>query len=410
MRLFIFLFISLLFGCKSSKNLINITQIGQIKSDVTYLADDKLEGRRTGTAGEKLAAEYISKRYQELGLVAIDGSYLQHFKTSGASNPHEDHQHGGGGEVVNGMNVIGFLDHGAKTTVVIGGHYDHLGYGGKGSGSLSPTKNQIHNGADDNASGIATLLQLAALLKHVKSNNYLFMSFSGEEQGLLGSSFWVKNPTLALSKINYMINMDMVGRLNEERTLAINGTGTSPSWDTAIDKANRYDLKVVKSESGVGPSDHTSFYYQDIPAIQFFTGAHKDYHKPTDDVELVNFDGIKDITLYIHDIIVELDDDPRLVFTKTVNASAMQTDFKVTLGVMPDYLYNEGGMRIDGVNENRPAYNADMKAGDIVIQVGHVEVTDMMTYMKALGAFEKGQTVDVTILRDGKKMTKKVTF
>jgi hypothetical protein len=409
MRLSIFLFISLLFACKTSNKLVNITEVGQIKTDVAYLADDKLEGRRTGTRGEQLAADYISKRYKEIGLQAINGSYIQNFKTTQSDNPHDGHDHGAG-KAESGMNVIGFWDNGARNTVVIGGHYDHLGYGGTGSGSLSPEKNQIHNGADDNASGIATLLQLAELLKNVKNNNYLFISFSGEEQGLLGSNYWVKNPTIDLSSINYMINMDMVGRLNSERTLAINGTGTSPVWNAAIDKANRYNLKIVKSESGVGPSDHTSFYYQNIPAIQFFTGAHKDYHKPTDDIELVNYDGIKDITLYIHDLIVELDNKSKLEFTKTVNESEMKTDFKVTLGVMPDYLYNEGGMRIDGVNENRPAYNADMKAGDIVIQVGHVEVTDMMSYMKALGAFEKGQTVDVTILREGEKITKQVTF
>ncbi len=381
--------------------------------DVAYLASDELEGRSTGSRGEQLAADYIIKRFKEMGVAprGDNGGYIQSFKAKDreAGNPHSKAMLSEDGKIV-GKNVIGFIDHGAPTTVVLGAHYDHLGMGD--FGSLHVGDPAIHNGADDNASGVAAVLALAERLKNTATNNnYLFILFSGEERGLWGSNFFTKNPSINLEKTNYMFNFDMVGRLNDTRTLAINGTGTSPTWDSEITKANKaHDFKIVKSESGLGPSDHSSFYLNDIPAIHFFTGQHEDYHKPSDDTHKVNFKGLEEIVRYSLRLIEQLDDDGKLEFTKTKDETVATPDFKVTLGVMPDYLYDGQGMRIDGVKEGRPAFEADMMAGDVVIQIGDLKVTDMMSYMKALGAFDPGQTVDVVIKRNGKEIMKKVTF
>ncbi len=404
-----FLFLS----CSKQVIIPEFDQSSSIYNDVEYLASDELEGRNTGTKGEQLAAEYISKRLAEMGVSpkGDDNGYYQFFKAKDpdANNPHSMGSLSDDGRIT-GRNVIGYIDNQAKNTIVIGGHYDHLGMGE--FGSLHAGGAAIHNGADDNASGVAVVLALAErLTKHVDSeNNYLFIFFSGEERGLWGSNYFTQNPTIDLTSVNYMINYDMVGRLKEDRSLAVNGTGTSPKWMNALNKANSYQFKLIPSESGFGPSDHSQFYTEDIPVLHFFTGQHKDYHKPSDDVELVNFKGVEDITDYSHDLIYILNKEGKLKFTKTNDQTQDTPSFKVTLGVMPDYLYDGSGMRIDGVKEGRPAFKADMQNGDVVIKMGELEIVDMMSYMKALGEFEPGQTVNVTVLRDGKELIKKVTF
>ncbi len=381
----------------------------QLTSDVTYLADDKLEGREIGTKGEELAAIFIAERYAEIGLTpkGTDG-YFQTFSRKQEQDPHSTAP-ADTGRVV-GRNVAGFIDNGAKTTVIIGAHYDHLGYGSHGS--LHSGEPAIHNGADDNASGIAVMLMLAEKLKsEAKSNNYLFIAFSGEERGLWGSNYFTKEPTLKLDDVNYMINMDMVGRLNEENTLAINGTDTSPIWKNLLPELNKGEFKLVLSESGVGPSDHTSFYLKDIPVLHFFTGQHDDYHKPSDDVDKVNFDGMNKIGDFIFSLITNLDDDGKIKFTKTKEPDASSSPrFSVTLGVVPDYLFDGKGMRISGVKEGRTADNAGMIEGDIVIKMGKIEVTDMQSYMQGLSAFEKGDKTKVVIMRGEKTIKKKVQF
>jgi Zn-dependent M28 family amino/carboxypeptidase len=383
--------------------------IDQLKADVSYLADDKLEGREVGTKGEQLAAEYIAQRYKKLGLEpkGTDG-YFQTFSRKQQQDPHSltptDTS------VIVGRNVAGYINNKAEFTVIIGAHYDHLGYGAHGS--LHTGEPAIHNGADDNASGVAVMLQLAEKLNGAnKNNNYLFIAFSGEERGLWGSNFFAKEPTLQLERVNYMINMDMVGRLNEENKLAINGTGTSPIWEKTLEPLSNGRFDLVLSESGVGPSDHTSFYLKDIPVLHFFTGQHDDYHRPSDDVEKINFKGMNQIGSYIFNIISELDDDGELAFTKTKDADKSKAPkFSVTLGVVPDYLFDGKGMRISGVKEGRTADNAGMKEGDIVIQMGDIEVVDMMSYMKGLSAFKEGDKTTVIIKRGDKELKKKVKF
>ena len=235
------------------------------------------------------------------------------------------------------------------------------------------------------------------------------MAFSGEEMGLLGSNYFVKNATIDASAINYMFNMDMVGRLKADSTLAVYGIGTSPYFKQVVHATNK-NFKIKEHESGVGPSDHTSFYLSDIPVLHFFTGQHEDYHKPSDDSDLLNYDGMNMIADYIMDIVTDLDDNGKLAFRATKNESESTPRFKVTLGVVPDYLYSGKGMRIDGVSENRPAQKAGLIKGDVVIQLGTFEITDMMSYMKALSNFEAGTTTTVKVERDGQVVEAEVTF
>lgn len=310
-----------------------------------------------------------------------------------------------------GHNVIGYMGNGKPYTVVIGAHYDHLGMGGEGS--LYRGEPAIHNGADDNASGVAVLLQLAADLRNMpnaKNNNYLFMAFSGEEKGLYGSNAWTKNPTLPIDSLTYMINMDMVGRLDSASNLAINSIGTSPSWP-GITKLKVGGLNIKTTEGGVGPSDHTSFYLQGVPAIHFFTGSEPDYHKPSDDAAKLDYPGMLRIARYIEAVITTLNDSTKLTFTKTADTDTSKAPrFSVTLGVVPDYMYDGRGLRIDGVDDGKTASVAGLKKGDIVIKMGDFEVPDMMGYMKALGMFKKGDKTQVTVLRDGKEVKAEVKF
>lgn len=311
-----------------------------------------------------------------------------------------------------GYNVVGYRDNKQPYTVVIGAHYDHWGHGGEGS-LYRGHEPQIHNGADDNASGVATLLQLAADLQHLPrttNNNYLFIAFSGEEKGLYGSGAWTKHPTLPLDNLNYMINMDMVGRVDSTGHMGINGVGTSPAW-ASVTSLKSGDLQIKTTESGIGPSDHTSFYLQDVPAIHFFSGSHEDYHKPSDDADKINYDGMLRTARYIEELITVLNDSTKITFTKTADADTSKAPrFSVTLGVVPDYMYDGSGMRIDGVTEEKPAALAGLKKGDVVVRIGDHDVPDMMGYMKALGLFKKGDTTEVTVLRDGQEMKATVHF
>ena len=316
-------------------------------------------------------------------------------------------------ESATGNNIIGYIDNKAPTTVVIGAHYDHLGFGDEES-SLYRGAPAIHNGADDNASGVAALIEIAKALKSSPDNlnNYLFIAFSGEEKGLLGSNYFMKHSTVSLDKINYMINMDMVGRLKkEEPTLIVNGVGTSPAWKITMDYIKTNHLKIKTTESGVGPSDQTSFYLQNIPALHFFSGTHSDYHKPTDDEPLINYNGETQIIQYIVELVHRLNDKGKLDFTKTKDEDSESAPrFKVTLGVIPDYAFEGEGMRIDGISEGRPASKAGLLQGDIVIQLGEHQVTDMTSYMKALGMFKKGDTTIVKVKRGNEEKTADVTF
>ncbi|MFY0593985.1 M28 family peptidase [Roseivirga sp.] len=381
-----------------------------LTKDINFLADDALEGRAIGTAGEVKAANYIANAFKEIGLdpKGTEG-YLQPFKVKKATSPHEQAVIGSNGEGVTGHNVAGFVDNDAAYTIVIGAHFDHLGYGEEGS--LFRGEPEIHNGADDNASGTAAVIQLARILKETKSDyNFLFLAFSGEENGLWGSNYFSKNSTVSLDSVNFMINMDMVGRMNEEKTLAINGVGTSPIWNEVLEVVNTDSLKLVTSESGVGPSDHTSFYLQDLPVLHFFTGQHEDYHKPSDDADKINYEGLTYVIRYIERLIDKVDENEKLAFTKTQDSSGDSPRFTVSLGVVPDYLYDGSGMRIDGVTDGKPAADAGMKKGDIVIKLGDSTIVDMMSYMRALSGFKSGEQTVVEYKRGEELKAAEIKF
>ena len=384
--------------------------LSMIRKDVQVLSHDSLMGRETGTEGERIAAEYIKKRFVDLNIRPFDeNGYFQKFTFNKTKNPHQNANFTNqlNDSSVTGTNVIGYIDNMSENTIVIGAHYDHLGYGGEGSLYVG---SEIHNGADDNASGTALMLDLASQLTfNNRNNNYLFIAFSGEEMGLLGSNYFVKNPTIDLSSVNYMINLDMVGRLKEDKSLAVYGVGTSPIFKQTIN-SNNESFNIIENESGVGPSDHTSFYINDIPVLHFFTGQHSDYHKPSDDADKVNFEGIKEISDYIYSIISDLNDNGKLSFKKTKNETEEVPSFKVSLGVMPDYMFNKGGMRIDAVTQDRPAYKAGLIKGDIVLKMGEHNVEDMMGYMKALSKFKPGDSTAVVVKRDNDTIKRKVTF
>ncbi|RAJ01533.1 Zn-dependent M28 family amino/carboxypeptidase [Chitinophaga skermanii] len=513
--------------------------LASLQAHVAYLADDKLEGRRTGTAGEKLAYTYISEQMKAAGLTAKgEEGYLQTFVvregvTAAPSaflkindkalkigsealvlpfsanknakgevilhvnepsniwlvdaadwdeydNPHADmfpvyqkktqeaakqgatavifyngkekgttvekwmSEKTNAGSIPaiwldaatsktfndddvdgyqidlsaglipskrTGTNVAGFIDNNATETIVFGAHYDHLGYG-EDHNSLSTTNNEIHNGADDNASGTAALLELAKMLKasKLKKYNYLFLAFSGEELGLYGSKYYTEHSTIDLTNANYMINMDMVGRLSDTKGLEIGGVGTSPSWGAILKSAVPSNLKVSYDSSGVGPSDHTSFYLKNIPVLFFFTGSHSDYHKPSDDADKVNYEGQYTIIRTIYNIVDKTSNEPKLAFTKTKDKQTKSTRFSVSLGIMPDYTYDKGGVKVDGVSPGKVAEKAGISVGDIVVQLGKFEIRDMDSYMEALGSFKAGDKTNVKVKRGNEVKSYDIAF
>ncbi len=524
--------------------------ITSLEAHVSYLASDKMEGRRTGTAGEQAAAAYISNEFKKNGL-APKGStaYFQEFEIregkqiaeatlllvndqrlalhkdffplsysgnaaveampsmalqergmpwflnlkemveDNATNPHFDlpaavknkvaQMQGRGATAVfvyntaatadglafdgkdtapafgipvvyvsrearkkyfddetasfdikvntaigpktkKGTNVLGYIDNGAAATIVLGAHYDHLGWGEDGNSLVKAVAPQIHNGADDNASGTAALIELGRLLKLSKNkqHNYLFIAFSGEELGLLGSRYFVEHATIDLRSISYMINMDMIGRLNvASKLVTVGGFGTSPTWSEVYrlkGKSALYasGLSFRFDSSGTGPSDHSSFYRKDIPVLFYFTGLHSDYHKPSDDAEKLNYTGEMHLVRHIISLLDYTSKKGiRPPFTKTKEQpSVMASSFSVTLGIMPDYSFNGSGVKADGISENRPAQKAGLRSGDIITALGAYPTQSIESYMQALGKFKKGEKTTVFFSRGTEKLSAPVEF
>jgi hypothetical protein len=298
-----------------------------------------------------------------------------------------------------GLNVAGYLDNGAAATVVIGGHFDHVGYGNRGS--RSPGERAIHYGADDNASGTAGVLEAARYLSQsdLTAHNYIFIGFGAEEKGLIGSRYFTNSGAYDMEKINYMFNFDMIGRL-EDYSLSLIGTGTSPAWEPLIDRLAPEHFNIRKSPGGTGGSDHTNFYQKDIPVIFFFTGTHEDYHRPGDTPDKVNYEGAREILELAYAMMAELDGQDRLAFSTTpvVARGRSRTDAP-TLGLMPDHGYDGDGLRVQAVIENRPAHQAGMKDGDVIIRINDTEVLEIETYMEALGKLQRGAVSTVVVKR-----------
>lgn len=385
-----------------------ITNEANLRKSIKILASDSLQGRGTGSDGEKMAAAYIESQFKKLKLKPSGdkGSYRQTFDFK--SGVH------GTGEAGKAQNVVAYLDNKAASTIIIGAHYDHLGLGNE-SGSLDANpKGKIHNGADDNASGTAGVLELARYFKDnsiKEKHNFLFICFSGEELGLYGSKFYSENPTVDLSKVKCMINMDMIGRLNEKNGLQVSGSGTTAAWETMLKNLSTAELPIKTDSSGMGPSDHTSFYLKNIPVLHFFTGSHNDYHKPSDDFDKINYAGEVKVLDLIVSLIMEVDKGQPMAFLATKNKTmGSSRAFKVTLGVMPSYTSDEHGLKVDGVSEGKPAQKAGILTGDLIIRIGEYDISDIQTYMETLGKFEKGQTVPVVVKRGGETLTVQLTF
>jgi hypothetical protein len=313
-------------------------------------------------------------------------------------------------------NVVGWLE-GTNPAlkdefVVIGAHYDHLGMGGPGSGSRAIDTVAVHNGADDNASGVAGLLELAQYFadrKNRPERSLLFIAFGAEEMGLIGSKYFVENPPIDLSKIMAMINLDMIGRLKDHRTLSVGGTGTSSRSEAILDDlAKASTLKMQYSKEGYGPSDHASFYGKDIPVFFITTGAHDDYHTPRDRAELINAEGEAEVVAFTADLAVALANfHERLVFMEAGPKERQRHgyNFKVTLGIMPDFAGSgDDGLRVDAVRPDGPAHAGGLLKGDKIVAIEGKPVGNIYDYMGRLKSLEAGQIITVDVMRADKKM------
>ncbi len=288
--------------------------------------------------------------------------------------------------------------------IVLGAHFDHLGYGGPGSGSLQPDTVAVHNGADDNASGVAGIIELGERLAANRSalkRSVLLMCYNAEEEGLLGSKYFTKNPLIDLEKAALMINLDMIGRYNEK--LVVGGVGTSPNFETILNEFNRsHKLEINFSNEGYGPSDHASFYIEDVPVLFFFTGTHEDYHKPSDDWNKINSKGEVDILNYVYDVALylnQLDEKPVFVEAGPKEQESSRRSFKVTFGVIPSYGSSAVGLEIDGTKKGGPAEIAGLQKSDIIVAIGGGEIKDVYDYMYRLAELKVGQEVSVTVMR-----------
>ena len=319
-------------------------------------------------------------------------------------------------EKVTVKNVIGVLEGEGplkEETIVVGAHYDHLGHGG--DGSLQPGSKEIHNGADDNGSGSAGLLELVRRLagrKEKLSRRIVFMAFTGEERGLLGSAHYVKTPLYPIEQTVVMFNLDMIGRM-EQSKLTVYGTGTSHFWDKRVDEAGAAaGLTLIKKPEGFGPSDHSSFYAMKIPVLHVFGGLHSDYHRPSDDVEKLNVPGMRQATDFFEKLIVEAAQTPTKPDYIEIQGKAElgRTGSRPYFGSIPDFNSDQKGYAIMGVAPGGPSDKAGIKAGDVIIQLGDQKIGSLDDFDLALRKFKSGDQADVTVRRKGQEVKLKVTL
>ncbi len=317
----------------------------------------------------------------------------------------------------NGYNVVGALTTAGPQApwIVIGGHYDHLGMGR--DGSLEPGEIAVHNGADDNASGTAGVLELAQafVADPPSSRNLLFIAFGAEELGLLGSAFFISNVPEEIDTIEAMLNMDMIGRLTNEK-LTVYGTGTSPAWEPLLDDLNgrdEFNFELTSIPDGFGASDHSSFYTKDIPVLAFFTGTHGDYHRPSDDTDLLDFAGQERIVRMIRDVVTALDSLSEMVAfqpSAQPEQSGGRMGFGVYTGVVPDFGYQGDGFAISGVNDGSPAAMAGLEGGDVILRWGERTIRNIYDYTYALQDGSPGQRVELEVRRGESVFTVQVVL
>jgi hypothetical protein len=386
--------------------------------DIRYLSHDRLAGRMTGSPGADTAAAYLAARFEAVGLQPAAGGWFQSF-TVAKEAPVAQHAHVGG---LRAKNVIGLLPGRdpvlRNETVVVGAHYDHLGLGGFGSLDADST-GQVHNGADDNASGAAMLIRVAErLARNPPPRTVLFLAFSGEELGLLGSAHYVKNPVYPLSTTMAMINLDMVGRLRNRR-LIVYGTGTAREFPALIDSLNwhaGFDLKA--QGDGYGPSDQSSFYAAGRPVLHIFTDLHEDYHRTTDDWEKINLDGFEQVADFTLGLVTALANRPGKLTPVEVkppqhatgNPPVVTPGYGAYLGTIPDMTDNPGGVRLVGVRAGSPAEKAGLRGDDIITRIGAMDVPDLQAMTDALRSHKPGDTVEIVIRRGSEVTTLKATL
>lgn len=389
----------------------------EICATIATLADDSLEGRRAGTEGADQAARWIAGRFEESGLepLGVDGGYLRPFAFP-AALLHDPHAAPGSatasGSTLTSANVAGLIRGTdpalSDRAVVIGAHYDHLGWGGMGS--LAPGERAIHNGADDNASGVAGVLELTEwFAAHPQPRTLVFAAFGGEELGNVGSSAWVKDPPWPLEKTVAMINLDMVGRLREK--LDVQGTGTSAAWPGLLDSlaADPATPEIARVPDGFGPSDHSSFYGQRIPVLAFFTGAHEQYHRPTDDLETIDPQGEARVLELAARVIEMVADGREIPYAEAPVTQRRAAAFKVGFGVIPDYGYADGGLLLSSVRPEGPAAAAGLQAGDVIVKLAGREVGDVYVYTEILAGLEAGVPVEAVVRRGEETFTTTIT-
>jgi hypothetical protein len=379
--------------------------IAEPLASVRYLADDALEGRLAGSAGERCAGDYIASRFRQLGLrgAGPDGSYFQDVPLASVVNPHA-----AGGTGRNVLAVLAGTDQPLRDEyIIIGAHYDHLGRGSVGS--LAPDSPAIHNGADDNASGVSALLRAAALLavEPRPARSVLFIAFTGEESGLLGSAHFVRAPTVPLDHMRAMLNMDMVGRLGGA-PLIVYGVETAAEWRAVLEsEARRHGLTLALRGDGYGPSDHTSFYSNDVPVLHLFTNTHADYHRPSDDWEKIDHAGLERVAQLVAGVARALAT-PAAVLTLQRGAGQPPRTggggYGAWLGTVPDFQPVERGVLIGGVTAGSPGDVAGLRKGDILIRLGTHDVKDLQAFTDALRSYQPGDEIDVVVIRDGREV------
>lgn len=309
-------------------------------------------------------------------------------------------------------NVGAYIDGNNKNLtneyVVLGAHFDHLGWGEQNS--LYTGEPMIHNGADDNASGTTGLLEIAEKFSSIKDQlkrKVIFIAFSGEELGLLGSSYVVNHFPLPIENVTTMINMDMIGRLNDKNDLIVGGTGTSSNWKSILDDKNEYDFNLTFNDEGFGPSDHSSFYGKNIPVLFFFTGTHGDYHKPSDDYDKINSAGEEKVVKYVFDVamdVIQTEVKPDYLAVERKDTGRMSGS-RVYVGTVPDFAGDVDGYKLGGVTDGSPAAKAGLIAGDIIIKFGDKKISNLYDFTYALGDFAPGDKVNVVVKRDEEELT-----
>lgn len=300
--------------------------------------------------------------------------------------------------------------------IVIGAHMDHLGWGLQGGSMYAGNLPALHYGADDNASGTAALLELAQYFAaNPTKRSLIFMAFSGEEMGLLGSAYYTNRPIVPLENTIAMLNMDMIGRLRNDQ-LTISGVDTSPVWRPLLEELNREaGFNLSLSGSGFGASDHSSFFAKRIPVLFFFTGMHREYHTPADKPETINAPGTAKVARLVADVTEQIANAPeRLAFSEPQatprRGSGQERGVRVYIGTVPDFSEEGKGLRLTGVREGSPAAKAGLRAGDVIIQFGDRKVENIYDYTDAMNRYKPGDTVTVVILRDGKEMEVRLTL